>query len=124
MDNDNKTQQTAENIENGFTRVDGGVTPEQIAAWKAQHGRVTEIEVTDPDFGETHVGWFRRPDMKTMQAFSATAKTNEVKAAEIIFDNCWLGGSPMMKTDAVYKLQANGELQNIFGKCMSRLKNL
>ena len=123
MEKENMTAQV-ENPGNEMTTIDGGVTAEQISAWKARHGRVVEIEVVDPDFNERHVGWFRRPDMKTMQAFSATAKTNEVKAAEIFFDNCWLGGAAMMKTDAVYKLQANGELQAIFGKCVSKLKNL
>lgn len=111
------------NTEN-YKVINGEVTDEQIATWKGRHGRVVEIEVADTEFGELHRGYFRRPDMKTMQAFSATAKNNEVKAAEVIFDNCWLGGSAMMKTDAVYKMQATGELQNIFGKCVSKLKNL
>lgn len=104
--------------------INGGVTDEQIAAMKARHGRVVEIEVADAEVKELHRGYFRRPDMKTMQAFSATAKSNDVKAAEVMFDNCWLGGSALMKSDAVYKLQAIGELQNIFGKCVSKLKNL
>ena len=104
--------------------INGDVTEEQIAAMKAKYGRVVEIEVADPEFKELHRGYFRRPDMKTMQAFSATAKSNDVKAAEVMFDNCWLGGSAMMKTDAVYKMQTIGELQNIFGKCVSKLKNL
>ena len=30
----------------------------------------------------------------------------------------------MMKTGAVYKMQAIGELQNICGKCVSKLKNM
>ncbi|MBD5173406.1 MAG: hypothetical protein HDT08_02055 [Bacteroidales bacterium] len=104
--------------------INGDVTEEQIATWKARHGRIVEIEVADVEFEELHRGYFHRPDMKTMQAFSATAKSNEIKAAEVIFDNCWLGGSAMMKSDAVYKMQATGELQNIFGKCVSKLKNL
>ena len=121
MDNENKTLEI--NTDN-FKVINGEVSDEQLAIWKAQHHRIVEIEVADTEFEEVHRGYFHRPDMKTMQAFSATAKTNEVKAAEVIFDNCWLGGSPMMKTDAVYKMQATGELQNIFGKCVSKLKNL
>lgn len=121
MDNENKTLEI--NTDN-FKVINGEVSDEQLAIWKAQHHRIVEIEVADTEFKEVHRGYFHRPDMKTMQAFSATAKTNEVKAAEVIFDNCWLGGSPMMKNDAVYKMQATGELQNIFGKCVSKLKNL
>lgn len=121
MDEEKKT---VEIDTTGYKVLSGEVSEEQIAAWKTKHGRVVEIEVADPEFGELHRGYFRRPDMKTMQAFSATAKSNDVKAAEVMFDNCWLGGSAMMKTDAVYKMQTIGELQNIFGKCVSRLKNL
>lgn len=118
---DNKTIDI--NTEN-FKVVNGDISEEQIAAWKAKHSRVVEVEVADTDFEELHRGYFRRPDMQTMQAFSATAKQNEVRAGEVLFDNCWLGGSPLMKTDAVYKMQVIGELNNIFGKCVSKLKNL
>lgn len=111
------------NTEN-YKVANGDVTKIQIDEWRGRWGRVVEIEIADTDVQEVHRGYFRRPDMKTMQAFSAAAKSNEVKAAEVIFDNCWLGGSAMMKTDAVYKMQAVGELQNIFGKCVSKLKNL
>lgn len=126
MDNDNITpaDKAATTSEDNLTVIDGGITSDQINAWKNQHGRIMEIVVDDPEFGERHKGYFRRPDMKVMQAFSSMAKGSEVKAAEMFFDNCWLGGSPLMKTDAVYKMQANGELQGIFGKCVSKLKNL
>lgn len=121
---DNEQNKTIEIDTTGYKTIDGGVTEEQIAAWRNLHGRVAEVEVVDPDFKEVHKGWFHRPDMKVMQAFSSMAKSNEVKAAETLFDNCWLGGSQMMKNDAVYKMQGIGELQTIFGKCVSRLKNL
>lgn len=116
--------ETNEVKEKKAVRHDGGVTAENIAAWKAAHGRISEVEVKDEDFDEVHVGYFRRPDMKTMQAFSATAKTNEVKAAEVLFDNCWLGGSGMLKTDAIYKMEAMNAMQGVFGRCSRALKNL
>lgn len=124
MDNEKITISESGNKEQEFAVIDGGVTVDQINAWKNQHGRIMEVVVDDPEFGERHKGYFRRPDMKAMQAFSTIAKNNEIKAAEMFFDNCWLGGSSLMKTDAVYKMQANGELQSIFGKCVSKLKNL
>ena len=121
MDNDNKTLEL--NTEN-YKVINGDVSEAKIAEWKGRYGRLVEIEVADIETEELHRGYFHLPDMKTMQAFSATAKKNEVQAAEVMFDNCWLGGSTMMKTDAVYKMQATGELQTIFGKCVSKLKNL
>lgn len=121
MDNENNT---IDIDTTGYSVINGNITEEQIGGMKAKYGRLVEIEVADPEFEELHRGYFRRPDMKTMQAFSAMAKSNDVKASEVLFDNCWLGGSAIMKSDAVYKLQAIGELQNIFGKCVSKLKNL
>lgn len=120
---DNEIKLSDINTEN-YKVISGDVTDAQINEWKNRHGRIVAVDVADTEFGESHRGYFRRPDMKTMQAFSAAAKSNEIKAAEVMFDNCWLGGSAMMKTDAVYKMQAIGELQNIFGKCVSKLKNL
>lgn len=113
-----------ENTNGNLTTINGGITDEQIAAWKNKHGRINEVEVVDNDTNERHVGYFHRPDMRTMQAFSATAKTNDVKAAEVLFDNCWLGGSPMMKTDAIYKMEAMNAMQGVFGRCTRALKNL
>ena len=95
------------NTEN-YKVINGEVTDEQISTWKGRHGRVVEIEVADTEFGELHRGYFRRPDMKTMQAFSATAKNNDVKAAEVIFDNCWLSddGNRCRLQDAGYRRTA------------------
>ena len=98
-----------------ITEINGGVTAEQIQAWKNQYGRVA---------GEEHIGYFRRPDMTTMQAVNSVSKTNEVKASEVMFDNCWLGGSPQLKTDAIYKMDAMAALGSMFGKCVRSLKNL
>ena len=107
-----------------LTTDNGGVTEDNINHWKNQHGRVSEVTVEDEDAGLRLVGYFRRPDMKTMQAFSAAAKNNEIKAAELLFDNCWLGGAPLMKTDAVYKMEGMNAMQGIFGRCTRVLKNL
>ncbi len=104
--------------------INGDVSAEQIAMWKNQHGRVVEVRITDEETEECHVGYFHRPDMKTMQAVNATSKTNEVKASEIMFDNCWLGGSPMLQTDAILKMEAMVTLGSMFGKCTRSLKNL
>lgn len=107
-----------------LTTDNGGVTEENINQWKNKFGRVSEVTVEDEEAGLRLVGYFRRPDMTTMQAFSATAKSNEVKAAEVLFDNCWLGGASLMKTDAVYKMEGMNAMQGIFGRCTRALKNL
>ena len=107
-----------------ITEINGGVDAEQIQAWKNRYGRIVEVCVADEEVGEKHIGYFRRPDSQAMQAFSAVSKNNEVKGSEIIFDNCWLGGSPMMKSDAIYKINATGMLTTMFSRCSNSLKNL
>ena len=107
-----------------LAEINGGIAAEQIQAWKNQYGRIAEVRVEDKEVGEVHIGYFRRPDMKTMQAVNSVSKTNEVKASEVMFDNCWLGGSPQLKTDAIYKMDAMAALGSMFGKCVRTLKNL
>lgn len=100
----------------------GGVTPEQIQAWKAKYRKVAEISVTD---GNTkYVGYFRRPDMDTMAAVNRLAKTDEVKSSVAMFDNCWLGGDVTMKEDAIVKMAAIARLATMFDSCVAELKNL
>lgn len=112
------------NKEQKVTEINGGVTAEQIQAWKNQYGRIAEVRVEDKDVGEVHIGYFHRPDMETMQAVNAVSKSNEVKASGVMFDNCWLGGSPALKSDAIYKMDAMAALGSMFGKCVRTLKNL
>ena len=64
------------NKEKQITEINGGVTAEQIQAWKNQYGRVAEVRVKDEEFGEEHIGYFRRPDMTTMQAVNSVSKSS------------------------------------------------
>ena len=100
----------------------GGVTEEQIRAWKAQHGKIACIEVVDD--GDVHVGYFHRPRIETMAAVTKIAKTDELKSSETMFDNCWLGGSLAMRNDAVLFLEATKQLGVMLSSCRSSLKNL
>ena len=100
---------------------DGGVTAEQVKAWKGQHRKVVRIEVEDGD--EKHVGYFKRPSMETMAASTKVAKTDEVKAGGILFDGCWLGGSEFMRTDPVLFVPTMAQLNNIMLGASASLKN-
>lgn len=105
-----------------FNLLDGGVTPEQIAAWKAENRKVHAIEVKDGD--ELIVGYFRRPGMETISAVSALSKTDETKGSMVMFDNCWLGGDPVMKSDMLVKMAAIRQLGELFGSVTGSLKNV
>lgn len=101
---------------------DGGVTEEQIAKWKAAHKKVIRIDVTDGD--ELHVGYFHRPSLQTMKAATKVGKEDEVKSAEVLYDNCWLGGSAEMRQDALLFMSATEQLGKLFKQCLGSLKNL
>ena len=107
---------------NAGETFDGGVTEEQIRAWKGKHGKVVRVDVVDD--GDLHVGYFHRPRLETMSAVTKMAKTDELKSSEVMFDNCWLGGSPAMRTDAVLFLEATKQLGTMLNSCRSSLKNL
>lgn len=100
----------------------GGVSEEQIKAWKTEHRKVHMVEVEDD--GELFVGYFRRPDMETMSAVNRVAKADEVKSSSVMFDNCWLGGDPVLKTDIVVRMAAIRQLSEIFNRVHGELKNL
>lgn len=100
----------------------GNKTEEEIDALKKQYGRVVEVSVTEGD--TEHVGYFRRPDMKTMHAVSGVGTNNPLKGGEVLFDNTWLGGSEELRSDAVLKMEAIAALNDVFTGCAHRLKNL
>ena len=111
-----KTEEFRTNI------IDGGVTPEQVQTWKQRHGKVVSIEINDGD--DSHIGYFHRPNLETMSAVAKIAKTDEMKSSEVIFDNCWLGGSPAIRHDAVLFIEATKQLGVMLNSCRSALKNL
>lgn len=118
-----KAIKEVEKSDNGIKKTyDGGVTEEQIKAWKGKHGKVVRIDVVDD--GDLHVGYFHRPRLETMSAVTKMAKTDELKSSEVMFDNCWLGGSAAMRNDAVLFLEATKQLGTMLNSCRSSLKNL
>lgn len=118
METENKKEQE---IKIGET-FDGGVTEEQIKSWKNKHGKVVRIDVVDGE--DLHIGYFRRPQLEIMSAVTKIAKTDELKSSEMMYDNCWLGGSSAMRTDALLFLAATQQLGTMLNSCRSSLKNL
>ena len=110
-----------ETVRTGET-FDGGVTEEQIKQWKGKHGKVVRIDVVDDD--DLHVGYFHRPKLDTISAVTKMAKSDEMRSSEVLYDNCWLGGSPAMRKDAMLFLQATKQLGTMLNSCRSSIKNL
>lgn len=101
---------------------DGGITPEREAELKAKYGKVARIDVVDGE--DTHIGYFKRPDFPTIRAVTHIAKTDEIKAGEAMFDNCFVGGSPQLRKDALLFMAVQKQLGAMLNACMSSLKNL
>ena len=80
------------------------------------------IEVEDD--GDLFVGYFRRPSMETMSAVNQLTKKDEVKSTSDMFENCWLGGDPVMKTDTLVRMAAIKQLGAMFDRVVGTLKNV
>lgn len=100
----------------------GGVSDEQVKTWKSEHRKVHVIEVEDD--GDLFVGYFHRPNMETMSAVNKLAKADEVKSTTTMFENCWLGGDPLMKTDTLVRMAAIKQLGVMFDRVVGTLKNV
>lgn len=114
-----------ENLENKAPEAhtfDGGITPEQVAAFKAKHRKVFRIDIVDGE--DTHVGYFKRPDFDTMKAVAKVSKADEVEGGRIMFEKCWLGGSEELRTDGVLFNAVQIQLAKLLNGCMGSLKNL
>ncbi len=99
----------------------GGISDEQIKTWKGEYRKVHIIEIEDD--GDLFIGYFRRPSMETMSAVNKLSKSDEVKSTAVMFDNCWLGGDTIMKTDTLVRMAAIRQLGAMFDRVVGTLKN-
>ena len=93
---ENKQEQKAKELaakRAKYPVLDGGVTDEMRQSWKQANGRVIAVDVFDDMAKEHHVAYFRRPTMDVMSAVNAVSKQDELKGADTMFKNCWLGDS-------------------------------
>lgn len=100
----------------------GQLTEAEINRLKAQHGKIYEI--TAEDDGEQYVAYFRRPDMGTLSAMTKMAKTDEIKASQILLENCFVGGADTVKSDTSLFMATVGELSKIVGAAKATIKNV
>ena len=126
-----KDKDTGETVKT-LNICNGGVSDEQVKVWKGEHRKVHMIEVEDD--GDLFVGYFRRPSMETMSryfsprpfmsAVNQLTKKDEVKSTSVMFENCWLGGDPVMKTDTLVRMAAIKQLGAMFDRVVGTLKNV
>ncbi len=100
----------------------GDLSEEQVAAFKAKHRKSFAIEIADGD--EVHIGYFNRPTLETLKAVTKVARNDEVEAGKVMFDNCWLGGSADLRTDALLFMAVQKKLGEVLNGFRGVIKNL
>lgn len=89
-------------------------TKKQIEAWKKQYGQVHEISVPGNDEGDViYKCYLKKPDRKIIAMASSVGSKDPIKTAELVLNNCWLGGDEIIKTDDDCFLAAVSVLGNL-----------
>lgn len=96
----------------------GQATPEQIEAWKREHGEVFAIEV------DGRVCYLKKPGRKDLSYASFAGKNDPLKFNEVIINNCWLGGDDAIRTDDTLFLSIGGEIAQMIEVKEAQLKKL
>lgn len=93
-------------------------TPEQIEAWKAQHGEIFQLSV------DGHVAYLKKPSRKVMSLALSTGKTDPIKFGEIILKNTWIDGDQAIQDDDRLFFGAMQQLDQMLEVADSELKKL
>lgn len=99
-------------------KLKGQATPEQIEEWKKKYGTVKGIIV------DGHIGYLKKPDRKTLSYASVAGQKDPLKFNEILLNNCWLGGSELIKTDDDLFYSASGKISELIEIKETELVNL
>lgn len=102
----------------------GGVTQAQISQWKQRWGSVTQITVSLDDAGNKATGYFKKPGLDTISAASPKMENDPIGAGKIVFENCWLGGDEIIKTNDEALFSTILEVNRLFKFRETEVKNL
>ncbi len=94
------------------------ITQAQIAQWKKDNGTVFKVEIEDA------VCYLKKPDRKTLSFAMTDAQTNPLGFAEVILENCWLGGDEIIKTNDDYFMAASGVIDELIEIKQAAIKKI
>jgi len=84
-------------------------TKEQIAAWKAKHGKVYKMEV------DGKVCYLKKPSRQaTSLHMYHLGQGDLMKADEVLLQNCWLDGDEEIQTEDDLFLSVKPLLENLY----------
>ena len=98
----------------------GQATEAQIDAWKRKHTNIFAIEA------DGHVAYFKSPDRQTigMAMSLSNGGSDGMKFNNLLFDNCWLGGSEEIKTSDRLYLPASAHMRQMIDVAEAQIKKL
>lgn len=94
------------------------VTPQQIEAWKKEHGNVFLIEVGGKK------AYLRGADRKTISYATAVGAKDPVAFNEALLQNLWLAGDEEIKTNDSLFMGASSQLHELIEIKAATLKKL
>ncbi len=94
-------------------------TPAQIEAWKKEHGSVFKFVAEDGK-----IGFFKKPDLKTMEASLTIASTNPIQSNRILAKNTFIGGDVEVYEDDAHLLGLGKTLRGIIKSVEGELTEL
>lgn len=113
-----------ENTAQPAAKAIGEATPEQIAAWKKQHGDVYEVSAIHPDTEQEHKGYLRRPTRPELSYATKVGQSNPLGFNEAIVKSCWLGGSEEIRTNDALFMGVSGQLDVLIEVAQASIKKL
>ena len=95
----------------------GQATPEQIEAWKKQHGRLFSTTA------DGHVGYFRKPNRKEL-SYALSLQSKPLEMTEMLLKQCFVGGSNVFVDDTEYMLGCDGLIEKLVNVKMADVGEL
>lgn len=100
------------------------ILEQKIKQWKEKYGVVHQIDVPLEDESQVATAYFRKPDLQLISAAAKFSESDPIKSGNILFENCWLGGDELVKSDDEARLSAIQALGQIFKVRTAAIKKL
>jgi hypothetical protein len=98
-------------------------TESQIKQWKAKYGEVHEVCV-EIEADQEAFAYFKKPDRRVLALAAKFIENDPIKAGDVLFENCWVGGDEQIKDDDEARLACIELIGKLFKKKQASIKKL
>ncbi|MRI64530.1 hypothetical protein EQP59_07140 [Ornithobacterium rhinotracheale] len=95
------------------------INQSQINEWKKKYGEIFKIQ-----FEDGKEVYLKKPDRKVLSFAMTKMQTNPLGFAEVILNQCFLGGDADVKGDDSYFFGASAQLEGLMEVKTAELKKL